>query len=89
MIYLLVITYMFLLPITVLIMLWKILDKVEKLSEEKKVESTFKRTHPTIQKYNYDNAFGGKKAYEIYKNKSGLYEPQTPSRGIKIGNKEE
>lgn len=86
---LIIIVYMFLLPITLIAFLWKILDQIEDLKETKKQEIVTKRTHPTMQKSNYDNAFGGRKAYEIYKNKDGLYEPITPSKGIKLEKKEE
>lgn len=85
-----IVVYMLLLPITLIAFLWKILDKIDELQETtKKQEIVSKRTHPVMQKSNYDNAFGGRKAYDIYKNKDGLYEPITPSKGIRLEKKKE
>lgn len=87
----LMIIYMFILPTTLIIFLWKILNTVEDIKEtiELQKETRKVRTHKPIEKSNFDNAFGGRKAYEIYKNTNGLYEPVTPSKGIKIEKKEE
>ena len=87
----LIIIYMFILPTTLILFLWKILNKVEELKDLIEVQKETKkiRTHKPIEKSNFDNAFGGRKAYEIYKNKNGLYEPVTPSKGIKLEKKEE
>lgn len=96
MIYAFIIIYMLLFPVTVLLLLLKILDLVEKLKnenkntiEEKETKTQTTRKHYTIGQSKFDNAFGGRKAYEIYKNTNGLYEPITPSRGIPIKKKEE
>jgi len=89
MLYLLMFVYMILLPITLIAFLWKILDKLERFDKRKETEPRALRKHPSIEKSNYDNVFGGRKAYEVYKNKQGLYEPVTPSRGVKIEKKEE
>jgi hypothetical protein len=82
---------MFILPTTLIVFLWKILNTVEDIKEtiELQKETRKVRTHKAIEKSNFDNAFGGRKAYEIYKNTNGLYEPVTPSKGIKIEKKEE
>lgn len=80
--------YMLLLPITIITLLLRILDYVEKLNKKENTETRAIRKHATIEKSNYDNAFGGRKAYEIYKNRDGLYEPITPSKGIKIKKEE-
>ena len=87
----LMIIYMFILPTTLIVFLWKILNTVEDIKEtiELQKETRKVRTHKPIEKSNFDNAFGGRKAYEIYKNTNGLYEPVTPSKGIKIEKKEE
>ena len=88
MLYIFIIVYMLLLPITIITFLWKILDKVE----DKKVEPQENkkvRRHITVGESAFENVFGGRKAYEIYKNKDGLYEPITPSRGIQIKKTEE
>lgn len=95
MVYFFIFIYMFLLPITIIYFLWRILDKlcylessIIKTKTEKEKTKT-KRQHPKIEKSNYDNAYGGRKAYEKYQNKEGLYEPVTPSKGLKIKKKEE
>lgn len=80
--------YLILLPIILIVFLFKILKQLEKLNKKENAETKVIRKHPSIEKSNYDNAFGGRKAYEIYKNRDGLYEPITPSRGIKIKKEE-
>ena len=92
--YLLIVVYILLLPITIIAFLWKILDTVEKIKEERQqqpVEPVKKeiRKHTSIEKSNFNNAFGGRKTYEIFKNTNGLYEPVTPSKGIELKKKEE
>ncbi len=90
--YFFIIVYMLLLPILLIAFLWKILDKLEKLEEENiktTEEKKVVRKHKTIAHSDFDNAFGGRKAYSIYKNKDGLYEPITPSKGISLKKKEE
>lgn len=93
MIYFGIIVYMFLLPVTLIAMLWKILDTVENLrneiKQEEKEESKRTRKHLSIGQSDFDNAFGGRKAYSMFKNQNGLYEPVTPSKGIEIKKKEE
>ena len=80
--------YLILLPIILIVFLFKILNQLEKINKKENTETKAIRKHPSIEKSNYDNAFGGRKAYEIYKNRDGLYEPITPSRGIKIKKEE-
>lgn len=94
--YLFIILYTVILPIIFIVFLWKILNAVEELEEsvkqnqiESQKETKIIRKHKSIEKSNFDNAFGGRKAYEIYKNNNGLYEPVTPSKGMKIEKKEE
>lgn len=91
--YFFIIVYMLLLPVTIIAMLWKILDTVEELreenSKENKEESKPKRKHLSVGQSDFDNAFGGRKAYSMFKNQNGLYEPVTPSKGIEIKKKEE
>lgn len=94
--YLFIILYTVILPIIFMAFLWKILNAIEELEEsikqsqkESQKEAKTIRKHKTIEKSNFDNAFGGRKAYEIYKNRNGLYEPVTPSKGMKIEKKEE
>ena len=69
-------------------LLYRIMDKVEELNKNKNQETKQIRKHPSIEKSNYENAFGGRKAYEIYQNKSRLYEPQKPSKGIELKKEE-
>lgn len=88
MMYILVMFYMFAYSIVTIALLWKIFKSTKELNKQNIKESKIQRTHPTIQK-SYDNAFGGAKAYELYKNKNGLYEPIIPSKGIKLKKKEE
>lgn len=85
------IVYMLILPAIYIFLLGKILDEIQELKEtmETQKETRTLRKHKPIEKSNFDNAFGGRKAYEIYKNTNGLYEPVTPSKGIKIEKKEE
>lgn len=93
MIYFIIIVYMLLLPVTIIAMLWKILDTVEKLRKENRQEENEeakrKRKHLSVGQSDFDNAFGGRKAYSMFKNQNGLYEPVIPSRGIEIKKKEE
>jgi len=90
MIYFFIIIYMLLLPITIITFLWTILDKVENLkSEPAKEEVKIHRKHLSIGQSDFDNAFGGRKAYSMFKNQNGLYEPVTPSKGIPLKKEEE
>lgn len=88
MLYLIMFVYMLLLPTVMIALLYRIMDKIEELNKNKNQETKQIRKHPTIEKSNYENAFGGRKAYEIYQNKSGLYEPQRPSKGIELKKEE-
>lgn len=76
-----IMTYMFLLPGTIIIMLYKIISSLEDLKESnEEIKNKQMRTHPKINK-SYDNAFGGKTTgYELYMNENGLYEPVKPSK---------
>lgn len=91
MIYLLILVYMIIFPVTTIAMLYKILDKLEK--EKANIERTQKRkTHPSIAKSNYTSVLTGRKSmpeYEKYKNKDGLYEPIKPKNGIEIKKRED
>lgn len=87
------IVYFTVFPIAVIWYLYKMSNTFEKIKEkldEKQPEAEVKRRiHGNIGKSDYDNAFGGRKAYEIYKNQDGLYEPVIPSKGIELKKKEE
>lgn len=86
MIYLLILIYMILLPATILVMLYNIINELDKIKTEPKqtqIKSVLKRRkHTNIKASNYANTFN--KRYEDYTNNKGLYEPQTPHRGVKI-----
>lgn len=99
MIYFLIIVYMFLLPVTVIYCLLKILDIVENL--ERQISETNlsknnsetnirkRRTHKKIAISDYGNAFSKRNTvydYSEYKNQKGLYEPVKPKKGIKLSN---
>lgn len=97
MIYLLIIVYMFLIPITVILCLIKIIDMICELKKkqiEKNKESSIqkRRTHKRIAPSDYGNSFSKRaKTYDYseYKNKKGLYEPVQPHRGIKLSENHE
>ena len=83
--------YLIILSIGIMNILYKILYELQLARRESKPKETKQRNirkHSSIENSNYNNSFGGRKAYEIYKNKSGLYEPVTPSKGIQIKKKE-
>ena len=85
MIYLLILVYMILLPGIMLIMLYKIINELEEIKKEPKqtIKSVLsRRKHTNIKASNYSNVFAGR--YDEYKNNKGLYEPQTPYKGVKI-----
>ncbi len=63
--------------------------QTEKISITNKEDNKTTRKHLSIGQSDFDNAFGGRKAYSMFKNQNGLYEPVTPSRGIPIEKKEE
>lgn len=91
MVYLLILVYLIVFPITMLVMLYKILDKLEK--EKANIERTDnkRKTHPTIAKASYTSPLVGRSVagYDKYKNKDGLYEPVRPKNGIEIKKKED
>lgn len=97
MIYFLIIVYMFLLPITVILCLIKILDMIYELKKEqieapKESSIQKRRTHRRIAPSDYGNSFNKRvKTYDYseYKNKKGLYEPVQPHRGIKLSENHE
>ncbi len=92
MIYLLILVYMIIFPVTTIVMLYKILDKLEKEKANIGRTDNKRKTHPGIAKTSYTSPLAGRRSvpgYEQYKNKSGLYEPITPSNGIKIKKKED
>lgn len=82
--------YLIILSIGILNILYKILYELQTARRDNKPKENkyHIRKHSSIENSNYNNSFGGRKAYEIYKNKSGLYEPVTPSKGIQIKKKE-
>lgn len=93
MLYVLIFVYMIIFPITMISLLYKILDKLEKNEPEKPIiENAFKKKkHPTLGQSNYKSTLTGRKntyAYDKYKNKEGLYEPVNPHNGIQIKKKE-
>lgn len=99
MIYFFIIVYMFLLPVTVIYCLIKILDIVEDLRRqidytEQKAETNIqkRRTHKRIAISDYGNVFSKRNTtydYSEYKNQNGLYEPVKPHKGIKLSNKKD
>lgn len=92
MIYLFILIYLILVPGTILIMLYQIINKLEEIKKEPKQTSTksilSKRKHTNIKASNYGNVFSSRnktnKAYEDYTTNKGLYEPVTPHKGVKI-----
>ncbi len=92
MIYFLIFVYMLLLPITLLAMLWKILDKLDKEAQQPEPAKVQRKTHPAVGKVSYASPLAGRRttsAYDKYKNKDGLYEPVMPKNGIEIKKKED
>ena len=84
--YYFILIYILLIPIIGL--LWNILNVLQKQKQTPvKEEPKQPRRHLSIGQSDFENAFGGRKAYSIYKNTNGLYEPVTPSKGISIKNK--
>ena len=82
--YLLIILYIVLSIITI-VYLNKISDVLNTTNSKAKANNKKNtRIHSGICQSNYDNSFGGRKAYEQYQNKDGLYEPIQPSKGIKL-----
>lgn len=94
MIYLLILIYMIILPVAIIVMLYKILGKLEEEKTNADIERIEKKrkTHPSIAKSNYTSILNARKSmpeYEKYKNKDGLYEPIKPRGGIEIKKGEE
>lgn len=96
--FLLIFVYMLLLPLTVIIMLIKIREDIEKLQENKEIKTSKnriaeRRKHTSIGNTNYNSVFSRRdnsKEYDIYKNGNKLYEPVTPHKpGVKIHEKED
>lgn len=84
MLYLLLFIYMLIFPIAEVTLLYRILEKIDTKKETNVNENRTLRTHASVKQSNFENAFGGRKAYDVYKNKNGLYEPITPSKGIEL-----
>lgn len=92
MIYLFILIYLILVPGTMLIMLYQIINKLEEIKKEPKQTTTksvlSKRKHTNIKASNYDSVFSSRnktnKAYKDYTTNKGLYEPVTPHKGVKI-----
>nr|DAJ85377.1 MAG TPA: hypothetical protein [Caudoviricetes sp.] len=58
---------------------------IQDISSLKIKNKTFKREHNGITQVNFSNPIANRRnPYEEYKNEKGLYEPRTPSRGMKI-----
>lgn len=99
MLYILILIYMIIFPATVILMLMKILDIVEELSNNEKTRTNnksilSKRQHTNIGSSNYSSVFNKRNTikynYDEYKNNKGLYEPVTPHKpGVKINEKED
>lgn len=91
MIYLFILIYLILVPGTMLVMLYQIINKLEEIKKEPKQTTTksvlSRRKHKNIKASNYDNVYSSRnktKAYEDYTTNKGLYEPVTPHKGVKI-----
>ena len=97
MLYVLIVAYMIILPLTLILLLVKILDIVEDISKNKFTKTENKsvlarRKHTNIGPSNYSNVFNKRNAYNYdkYKNNEGLYQPVTPHKpGVKIQKKED
>lgn len=94
MLYLFILIYLILIPATMLIMLYKIINKLEEIKKETK-QTTIKsvlsrRKHKNIKPSDYSSVFTKRNKYEEdkygeYRNNKGLYEPQTPRKsGVKL-----
>lgn len=93
MLYFLAFMYFIFFPILIvalLVLIYEELKYKKHTNQDIKEEKSIRRTHPTIKSSQYNNVFANRNSpYEQYKNEKGLYEPVTPSRGIKLNNKEE
>ena len=67
-----------------------LLRMIHKAILEEKTQKAQKttRVHSKIKTSNYNSSYGAR-AYDIYKNKDGLYEPQRPRQGIELNAKKE
>lgn len=91
MIYLLIVIYMLLLPITILAMLYTIITMLEKMQDRQEEQTKTgnksvlsKRRHTNIKKSDYANVFNNRNKYKDYETNKGLYEPVTPHKGVAI-----
>lgn len=96
--FILILIYMIMFPLTVILMLMKILDIVEEMNKNKDINNNksvlAKRKHTNIGSSNYNSVFNKrdnvKYNYDDYKNTKGLYEPVTPHKpGVKVHKKED
>lgn len=70
--------------ITMIIVYYLLIQKNKnELSGKKDNQKAKMRQHTIVKTSNYDNSYGNR-GYSIYKNKNGLYEPQTPHKGIDL-----
>lgn len=89
MVYALLFVYMLFFPAVLTAVLYRILHKLDELKETKQEVKTKTRKHSTIKTSNYSNSFN-RRGYEQFKNeKTGLYEPQKPHKGIELKAKKE
>lgn len=72
----------------IIFLLYRILDTLNKNEKQNGNNVVNKRKHATVKTSNYSNSYTNR-GYDIYKNENGLYEPQRPSRGIVLKQKEE
>lgn len=86
----LLIAYLAIFDIAICLNMFMLLYMFKKLSKDNKKNSNPKpvRKHATIKTSNYNNSFGNR-GYDQFKNKNGLYEPQTPKKGIELKVKKE
>lgn len=90
MLFVLIFVYLLLFPITLIILLYKILDVLEKQRKEPFQKQRNSRKHPSIGKTSYTSPLRTRtNVYDKYKNKEGLYEPIHPLMGVKIEKREE
>lgn len=77
MIYILILVYLIILPITILMMLYRILEQLENKNnvQEQNISVIAKRNRHNIQTNDYNNVFNNRTEYQDYQNKKGLYEP--------------
>lgn len=90
MLYALLFVYMLFFSAVLIAVLYRILYKLDDLKNIKQETKTRARKHATIKTSNYNNSFN-RRGYDQFKNeKTGLYEPQRPHKGIELkANKED